>query len=227
MPITRTRSKYYVLSVLGALVVALVVLAVAPSAQAQSEIDPNIDKECTPNPVQIGQQITCTIDVVAAPGTSAFGSPPLEEPIVVTDTFPAGLTVTGAIGQLFLDGEPFFEPGFTASCQVSDNTVRCEISPFLDNTEGKSLSFRATVEAIAEQCGTFQNTATATGVVFSAVEQDFFPFTVSDTEQITVEGCEVPPGQQPNQQQGSPAPITQDFEQDSEAGEIDQSFDIS
>lgn len=35
------------------------------------------------------------------------------------------------------------------------------------------------------------------------------------------------PGQQPNQPQGAPAPITQDTEQESEAGEIAQSFEVS
>ena len=41
----------------------------------------HIDKECTPNPVQVGEQLTCTIDVVAAPGTQGTAA--------VTDTLPA------------------------------------------------------------------------------------------------------------------------------------------
>ncbi|MCA1739655.1 MAG: hypothetical protein LC740_12750 [Actinobacteria bacterium] len=48
---------------------------------------------------------------------------------------------------------------------------------------------------------------------------------MADTEEIAVEGCEVPPA--PEQQQGSPAPVTQEGEQESESGEIDQSFDVS
>ncbi len=96
MQITRmTTSKYYLLSLLGALVVAVGVLAVAPPAQAQILGEPTIDKECTPNPVQIGQQITCTIDVVA--GTDTFIT--FSELQQVTDPFPAGLTVTGATQQ--------------------------------------------------------------------------------------------------------------------------------
>ncbi len=48
---------------------------------------------------------------------------------------------------------------------------------------------------------------------------------MADTEEIAVEGCEVPPA--PEQQQGAPAPISQEGEQESESGEIDQSFDVS
>lgn len=52
---------------------------------------------------------------------------------------------------------------------------------------------------------------------------------------VTVEAAPAPPpplipapGQQPDQQQGgAPAPITQEGEQEAEAGEIDQTFDIS
>jgi hypothetical protein len=68
MQMSGTRTRYYLLGVVG---VAFVVLALLPTP-AQAQEAPSIDKECTPNPVQVGQQITCTIDVEAAPGTGAF-----------------------------------------------------------------------------------------------------------------------------------------------------------
>ena len=210
--------------------VAVGVLTVSPSAQAQVAPEPTIDKECTPNPVQIGEQITCTIDVVPAPGTTGTVS--------VMDTLPSSLTVTGANSEVILfrpNGEVLLT--IPAGCSISGNTVVCPPSLFAVISDRVLVPFlqifRVTIEATAEQCGTFTNTATASGLVNSSI-----PFTVEDTEEITVEGCEeepldpvlapVPGQQQPNQQQeGSPAPITQEGEQESESGEIDQSFEVS
>ena len=53
------------------------------------------------------------------------------------------------------------------------------------------------------------------------------PFTVEDTEEIIVEGCEGAGGDAGGGAGGGAAPITQEGEQESEAGEIDQSFDVS
>ena len=49
--------------------------------------------------------------------------------------------------------------------------------------------FKATIGAIAEQCGTLSNTAAATGEGFGVEGEDLF--SVADTEEIAVEGCEV------------------------------------
>ncbi len=223
MQITGMRTKYYLLSVV-AFVVAFVVLALLPTpAQAQGAPGIIIDKECTPNPVQVGEQITCTIDLEAAPRRIFI--------VDFTDTFEAGVTPTEATLQILVPlGPPFLFP-----CTVSGNTVTCR--PFtIQNFPGAMQTATITIEAIAEQCGTFTNTATA---------EEFG----TDTEDITVVGCAGPgapgapapgapapgapapePGQQPNQQpnqQGVPAPITQEGEQESESGEIDQSFEVS
>ena len=217
MQITRTRSKYYLLSLLGALMVAVGVLAVAPSAKAQNEIDPEVAKVCSPNPVQVGEQITCTIDVVPAPNTLVA--------VRVEDTLPDGLTVIGATSEIQPGGSPFL-------CTVAGNTVSCPPAPqafFIISTPGFTSTFRVTIEARAERCGTFQNTATAVVPVLQSTLEPvvLFDLRFQDTEQITVEGCEVPPAPVPGQQQGSPAPITQEGEQESESGEIDQSFEVS
>ena len=212
MPITRTRTKYYVLSVLGALVIALGVLAVAPSAQAQEEQQPDpptLDKECTPNPVQVGQTLTCSFTVTLAPRSGTIVT-------FFADTFPSGIRPISVLD--------------TANCIVVGQTVTCEYIAnfFLNGFSDVPVTLLLNrVDAIAEQCGTFRNTASIAGE-FGEFPGPVVPeeFTAEDTEDITVVGCEEPPvpGQQ---QQGSPAPITQEGEQESEAGEIDQSFDVS
>ena len=196
MPISGATTKYYVLSVLGALVVAFGVLAVAPSVQAQVQppTPPSIDKECTPNPVQIGEQITCTI-VVVPPPSAILGS------AVVTDKLPDGLRVTGATTTVM-------GPGGPVECAVAGNTVTCP-SP-------------VTIEATAVQCGTFTNTATANGTFTPQFQ--FVPFSIQDTEEITVVGCEEAGGGGVG---AHAAPITQESEQESESGEIDQTFEVS
>jgi hypothetical protein len=96
------------------------------------------------------------------------------------------------------------------------------------NIPGASVvTFRPTIEARAEQCGTFQNTARAEGLVFpEELPEAEPPFAVAATEQITVQGCGgTAPGQQ--RQPGGAAPITQESEQESESGEIDQTFEVS
>jgi hypothetical protein len=71
----------------------------------------------------------------------------------------------------------------------------------------------------------FENTATAAGTIL--LPESPGQYTVTDTEEITVE-CPTPPGPTPGQQQpGGAASITQESEQKSEAGEIDQSFEVS
>jgi hypothetical protein len=197
--ITRTRSKYYLLSLLGALMVAVGVLAVAPST-AQAQLEASADKECTPNPVQIGEQLICTVEVV----------PPIPDQVALIffeDTFPVGITPTSAT-----------LTAVAGECEVVSNTVICEGA-----TTGAAPLFRVTIDATAQQCGTFQNTA-------SAAVTNLIVRHATATEEITVEGCEEPlppaaPGQQPGG--GGAAPITQEGEQESESGEIEQTFDVS
>ena len=105
----------------------------------------------------------------------------------------------------------------------------CPPSPeAIANIPGFSVvTFRATIEARAEQCGTFQNTARAEGLVFpEELPEVELPSDVADTEQINMQVCgETAPGQQ--RQPGGAAPITQESEQESESGEIDQTFEVS
>jgi uncharacterized repeat protein (TIGR01451 family) len=220
--LTGMRTKYYLLSVV-AFVVAFVVLALLPTP-AQAQEAPSIDKECTPNPVQVGQQITCTIVVEAAPGTGAQ--------VTVTDMLPAGLTVTEAT---------FLSLGvLSGPCTVADNTVTCP-RPGGRLAALPGLPVEVTIEATAQQCGTFENTATAEGIVFPAgggSAPAFGPIQ-SEPEQITVEGCEEAGGGGAGGggaggggaggggAGGDATPITQEGEQESEAGEIDQTFDVS
>ena len=214
MQITRMAStKYYLLSVLGALMVAVGVLTVSPSAQAQQQIDPlTVDKECNPNPVQVGDPLTCTIDVEPA-------FPTVIQPFTLTDTFPAGVTVTGATLQQFINGIVTV----TEPCPVTGNTVECP-NPIVTGSAFGERTVRVTIDAIAQECGTFTNTAEAEFI--RGVET----FVVTDTEQITVVGCEEAGGVGGGTGGGTgggAAPITQEGEQESEAGEIDQSFDVS
>ena len=219
MLIGGSRTKYYLLSLFGALVVGFGVFAISSASEAQVQPVPTIDKECTPNPVQIGEQVTCTIDVVAPPNTVAG--------VRVTDTFPADLTVTEANWQFLRDSDPL--P--STPCEVDGNTVTCPSSPVIayigqESPQSPLFSFRVTIEATAEQCGTFQNTATSTDFV----TPPGVPYTVEDTEEITVAGCEEPPTPAPAPAPApasTPAPITQDSEQDSESGEIDQTIEVS
>ena len=102
-----------------------------------------------PNPVQVGQQITCTIDVVLVPVL-------FPTPVVVRDTLPDSVTFTGATQQRFLNDSV----SGTDACGASGNTVTCPsevVEGPLLSLEGKTL--QVTIDTIAEQCGTSTNTA--------------------------------------------------------------------
>ncbi len=214
MLLTSTRNIYYLLllSVLGALSVAVGVLAVASSTQAQTVPTPTFTKTASPNPATVGEVII--FEIVETNNTSA--------PINASfdDSFPSSLqyvpgtfaAIGNSLGNCFLNTtEPVknrvsgtfpLRPGATGGCRVG---------------------FRPT------EPGLLTNTAT-----------DSFGQTASVTVCVQTPGgseCSAPPappapGQRPDQrpdqrQGGVPAPITQEGEQESEAGEIDQSFDVS
>lgn len=217
------KSKYHLLGLLGTLVVAggLLLLAPAPDTQAQVEPEPpTIDKECTPNPVQMGQQLTCTIDVEAALNT-------LDE-IQVTDNLPAGLKVTGATAPVLFNGMPLA----TLPCSVDGNTVTCPVAPVeIFNFQGENQTLSVTIEATAQQCGTLTNTATAEGQAVppsEAILGGSTSFTVEDEEEITVVGCGPPPPPPPPGEAASGGPeVTQEVGQESESGEANLSFEVS
>ena len=202
MPITRTRTKYYVLSVLGALAVAVGVLALAPSAQAQTdgECAPVeggqfcIDKTVSPNPVSVGEPLTFTILLSNESQTTQVF-------VILGDTLPPGVE--------FVSVTPEQDCTHTGAI----NHVECVFVIFPGETQ------EVTIEVIPRECGTFTNTATA--ALFADAPQD--------TEEFTVVGCEGAGGSGAGGSGagGGATPITQEGAQESEAGEIDQSFDVS
>jgi uncharacterized repeat protein (TIGR01451 family) len=219
------KTIYHLLGLLLALVVGGGLLLLVPEPQdAQAQVappaPPTVDKECTPNPVQVGQTLTCTIAVVPAPNTLLA--------VRIEDTLPAGLTVLGATSEI-IDN---FGGRRTFSCTVAGNTVSCPPAPqalFITNTPFFSTTFRATIEARADQCGTFQNTATA---VVPTLQSTLRPAVLSNqryqaTAQITVKGCEKPvvPGGQ--QQQPVCPPVSQELGQEAESGNVSPSFDVT
>ena len=183
---------------LGLLFALVGLLAVAPSAQGQAT-----PPQCTPS------NDFCMNKTVNP------------NPVQVGQTLTFEIELTEQIGITLVEVTDVLPPSVefvsvSPPCTLVDNTVECTLILVRSET--------ITIQVIPRECGTFTNTATAATPVQ----------TVSDTEEITVEGCEETPlptpGQQPpgqQQQEGAPAPITQEGEQESEAGEIDQSFDIS
>ncbi len=134
----RTRTKHYLLSLLGALVVAGGVLALTPSAQAQQtppQCSPSeslcIDKAVTPNPVQVGQTLTFEIELTERIGITL---------VEVTDVLPPSVE--------FVSVSP--PP---PRCNLVDNTVECSLILVRSET--------ITIEVIPRECGTFTNTASA------------------------------------------------------------------
>jgi hypothetical protein len=136
-----------------------------PESQAQGSSEPNKpDKQCSPNPVGVGQELTCTIDVTEGcpPNFFCFG-------VGIVDTFPAGARPIRA---------RFHERGLSGRsgpCPVTGRTVTCSVAQ-----PGGTV----TIVATAERCGTFTNTATA-GFQFAAKPG-------TDRERIAVVGCEGP-----------------------------------
>ena len=223
MQITRTttKAKYFFLVLVGVLIVAGGVLVLPSPAQAQTPCPGPAGTICvfktdSPDPVVVGHPIRFTIEVT--PSTAGIGLVLID----ITDTLPTGTTVTGVPTVTeFVNGGPVL----TFNCLVSPDgsTVDCLGLDVSVNPLPIIVSFEITIDAIPSQCGTFTNTATT----------DVGP---SDSEEFTVEGCPAPPGPAPGpapgppieqQQRGGGVPITQEGEQESESGEIDQSFDVS
>ena len=105
----------------------------------------------------------------------------------------------------------------SAGCQFlnANNSVGC----FVPNFGGGTAAI--TIVVTPTECGTFTNTA-------------FIPTIDEESDTFRVVGCEQPQAKQPppqqprvEQQPAGAAPVTQESEQESEAGEIDQSFEVS
>jgi len=117
----------------------------------------------TPDPVQVGQQLTFTISDFCAPGITCDVSAAEG----LTDTLPAGSEFVSASAT---GSEP-------ATCSESAGTVTC--TPIAYTT---SVPFVATIVVIPRQCGTFTNTANDTSILNGT---GF----LSASETFTVEGC--------------------------------------
>lgn len=191
-------------------------------------------KTASPDPVSVGAPLTFTIEVAFEPG---------EPGAIVVDELPDSVEFVSAqvdpLGECFL---------------VDDNTVVCAVeNPDIQNGGTATI----TIVVTPTECGTFTNTAfipdePVTPDQQAALDQlsteqlaaeqlslEQLPMEelvtaqqVIDEESVTftVVGCEEPqPTPQP-QSQPQPTPgleLTQEGEQESEAGEIDQSFDVS
>lgn len=163
MQIARTRTKYYVLSILGALAVAVGVLALAPSAQAQT------------NPT-----------IIFVPG----------QPGVVSQ----GITLACSGG-----------PPFTVEIPSGGPPGNCDVTSLGGSPSGLVCETPTTVTA-------------TTGLVPVFVLQGFI------CSAPVAPPADAPPAEASGSgggEGGAAAPITQEGEQESEAGEIDQSFEVS
>jgi uncharacterized repeat protein (TIGR01451 family) len=204
------RTKYYLLSVLGALAVAVGVMALATSAQAQTPArecatfgngQACLEKTVSPDPVTVGETINFTIRVTNENTALTFN-----DPFLLVDTLPPGLQVVSVT-------QSVTPPGTTPTCIVGGNTVTCP-GPRIIPPGG---AFTLTIEATPTECGDFVNTATNQTFTVEA------PFTVVGCDEEAGAGGGVGGGADG----GGAAPINQEGEQESEAGEIDQSFDVS
>lgn len=217
MQITGTKTKYYVLSLLGVLAVAVGVLAMAPQLQAQQPsfntqpsqntqssqaLQPSASDSCVPfadgqvcldktapTKTTVNQQLTYTISLQNTSTTTVFD-------YTLEDTLPPNVTFVSATN-----------PTGTAVCsRTSPGVLTCGPAALPPTTASGPAIVLITVVPL--QCGAVTNTvADNLGNVANAT--------------ATVQGC--PQGQP----QGVPAPVTQDSGQESDSGELNQSFDVS
>lgn len=200
-------------------VVVVGVLVLALSAQTQElPTDAPTTDVCSPNPATVGETIICTTTVTNPfPEDSDFAM--ISKGLDIGTT---GATIVSATSP---------HPG--ARCfQNGPQIAQCEtFSPILPGG-----SFTAVFEIVAQASGELVDVAhaqvnmpyptgggaSARGDVRTAVTVLLLPSSI------------VQPPPQPNPQPSAPSPVTsapspvtQDSEQESEAGEIEQSFDVS
>ncbi len=186
-------------------------------------------KTASPDPVTKGEDLTFTIDVSFDQGDLAT---------FVEDKLPDSVRFVSAS-----EGCEFI---------AADNTVRC----FVQNPNGQEAGTTSvTIVVTPTECGTFTNTAVIAFPEIPAesaleqlsteqrqnVEERLQELQLS-TEDLMAAGIEVQPSEKsvdftvvgceqpeprPEPQPAGAAPITQEFDQESEAGEIDQSFEVS
>ena len=181
-------------------------------------------KTASPDPVTRGEQLTFTIDVAFDQG---------EEGTVVVDELPDSVRFVSASTS---SGGP---------CQFipEENTVVCIVT----NPDAPEASTATvTIVVTPTECGTFTNTAvipfppadaeqlsteqqTAAELLEQLPTEDLITAQQFDEESVDfiVVGCEQPQPEPEPQQPAGATPITQEGDQESEAGEIGQSFEVS
>jgi hypothetical protein len=201
------RNHPLLLSLLVAAGVALgLLLVAAPSADSQESSQDCFQFEgvrfclekSVEDPVTVGETLTFTIIGFCDPGAFTCFS---FNPFGVEDTLPAGVEFVSAKARGLVPAE----------CVESEGTVTCSPETYDEDTP-----FVAEIVVIPRRCETFTNTARELG--------DFPEVTLNTVSiNFTVEGCEE--GEEPPAP--VPAPVTQEGQQDSESGEIDQTVEVS
>jgi uncharacterized repeat protein (TIGR01451 family) len=209
------QTKYYFLVLLGAFLVAAGVLVVAP--QAQSQTPPRdcaaadggqvcLEKTADPTTVRVGEQITFTVRLTNETSSQ------LRTNVPISDRWPPEIRIDSVSQSVTRGSAP--------PCTATGDAVTCP-NPIVLPAGGE---FGLTIVTTATQPGSSVNNAVLGSGAQLNVEAPFTVLPVQDQPQGQPQ--DQPQDQQPNGG-GSPAPITQEGEQESEAGEIDQSFDVS
>lgn len=140
----RGRARWLTGAVSAAALIAVLALASIGSAAPAGSANLKITKTDSPDPVQVGQQLTYTIGVENLGPSPATG-------VTVTDNLPKGVDLVSASGP-------------SGSCPVQGGKVTCTIgalNPVGVNYGGSPAS--ATIVVVPRAAGTIRNTATVKG----------------------------------------------------------------
>lgn len=193
-------------------------------------------KTASPDPVSVGEPLTFTIEVAFEPG---------EPGAIVVDELPDSVQFVSA--QVDPLGECFPGPENTVLCVVENPNINeggtATITIVVTPTECGTFTNTAFIpdepinpvqQAALDQLSTEQLAAEQVSLEQLPMEELATAQEFIDEESVsfTVIGCEEqqqPQPQQPQpQQQGAPGlELTQEGEQESESGEVDQTFDVS
>ncbi len=222
----RCLTKSWSSKILFVAVMVAGILVLAPSAQTQvlPSVAPTTDV-CSPNPATLGETITCTITVTNPfPEASDFA------------LIGKGLDV-GTTGATIVSAD---SPDPGAVCSLNGPQIG-ECRTFSPIPPGGS--FTAVFEIEAQAPGVL------TDVAYTQVNMPFPggpdaggasargdartsvtvppPSSIVQPQPNPQPSAPDPQPSAPNPQPSAPSPVTQDSDQESEAGEIDQTFDIS
>ncbi|CAA9464601.1 MAG: hypothetical protein AVDCRST_MAG28-3901 [uncultured Rubrobacteraceae bacterium] len=218
----RCFAKPWSSKILSVAIMVAGILVLAPSAQTQElpTVAPTTDV-CSPNPATVGETIICTITVTNPfPGASDFA------------LIGKGLDI-GTTGATIVSAD---SPDPEAVCSVNGPQIG-ECRTFSPIPSGGS--FTAVFEIEAQAPGVLTDVAfTQVNMPFPGGPDAGGASARGDARtSVTVlpPSSSVPPQPSapepqpsaPAPQPSAPSPVTQDSDQESEAGEIDQSFEVS